>query len=136
MSFSGRRRPESAAVSGSKRPYSTFCSIFVYLCLNRRCVFGLYEQSAGTLTSLRIVDHAGNKKSLSPIQLAREAILGIESFIKHGDIRIVDKGEPSALVKVLRPYIDFSNNSDLIMELIVEGKLLGRLPDDKIGHSV
>lgn len=85
----------------------------------------VFDPSTGTLVNVVIVDHAAKKKSLPPIQLTREAILEIESFMKHGDIRIVDRGAHSALVKVLRPCIDLSNYSALIMELTVEGKLLG-----------
>ena len=101
-----------------------------YICLfmpaSKVCL-GVFEPSTGTLAGLRIVDRAAKKKSLPPIQLTREAILEIKSFTKHGDIRIVEKGAHSALEKVLHPYIDFSNNSALIMELAVEGKLLGTL---------
>lgn len=85
----------------------------------------VFDPSTGTLVNVVIVDHAAKKTSLPPIQLTREAILEIESFMKHGDIRIVDRGAHSALVKVLRPCIDLSNYSALIMELTVEGKLLG-----------
>jgi len=90
-----------------------------------KVTLGVFDPSTGTLANLVIVDHAAKKKSLPPIQLTREAILEIESFVKQSDIRIVDRGAHSALVKVLRPYIDVSNNSFLIMELTVEGKLLG-----------
>ena len=107
----------------------------LFNCLQYICQFmpaskvclGVFEPSTGTLASLRIVDRTAKKKSLPPIQLTREAILEINSFTKHDDIRIVEKGAHSALVKVLHPYIDFSNNSALIMELAVEGKLLGTL---------
>ena len=85
----------------------------------------VFDPSTGTLINVVIVDHAAKKKSLPPIQLTREAILEIESFMRHGDIRIVERGAHSALVKVLRPHIDLSNYSALIMELTVEGKLLG-----------
>jgi len=101
-----------------------------YICLfmpaSKVCL-AVFEPSTGTLAGLRIVDRAAKKKSLPPIQLTREAILEIKSFTQHDDIRIVEKGAHDALVKVLRPYIDFSNNSALIMELAVEGKLLGTL---------
>ena len=86
---------------------------------------GVFEPSTGTLSSLVVVDHEGNKKSFPPIQMSREAVLEIESIAKDGDIRIIDRGAHSAVPKILRPYIDLSNYSALSMDLVVEGKLLG-----------
>jgi len=86
---------------------------------------GLYEPSTGILSSFVVVDLAGNRELFPPIQMSREAILEIESVLKEGDIRIIDGSAHYEVRKVLRPYIDLSNNCYLTMELAVEGKLVG-----------
>ena len=86
---------------------------------------GLFEPSTGTLRSLVIVDHAGNKQFVPPTPMSREAIQEIESSVEAGDIRIIDRGQSDSIAKALRPYIDLSNHSVLVMDLAVEGKHLG-----------
>jgi transcriptional regulator with GAF, ATPase, and Fis domain len=86
---------------------------------------GVYEPSAGTLRSFAIVDHAGNKKSLPTTRLPEEVTREIASRIEAGDIRIVDDVEYNLVTKFLRPYLDLSNHSALVMDLAVEGKRLG-----------
>jgi transcriptional regulator with GAF, ATPase, and Fis domain len=86
---------------------------------------GLLEPSSGTLRNLAIVDHAGNKKAFPPTQMSREAIHELELKARGGDVRIHDWGEHDSVVKILRPYIDLSNRSVLVMDLAVEGKRLG-----------
>ena len=87
---------------------------------------GVFAPASGTLKSLIIVDHAGNKISLPPTQMSRQAVQEIESRAQAGAIRIIiDTGENDPIVKILRPYIDLSNHSALVMDLAVEDKRLG-----------
>ncbi len=87
---------------------------------------GLFEPATGTLRNLAIVDHAGNRKTLPPTPMSREAIREIESGAKaDGDVRIVDHGEYDSVVKLLRPYVDLANRCALVMDLAVEGERLG-----------
>jgi transcriptional regulator with GAF, ATPase, and Fis domain len=86
---------------------------------------GLFEPSTRTLKSFVVVDHAGGKKSLPPTQLSTEALMEIESKAEPGDIRIVDQGTLNSITKNLRPYLDLSNHSALVMDLAVEGMPLG-----------
>ncbi len=87
----------------------------------------VFDPSAGALISLIVVDQVGNKKFFPPIQMTTQATLEIESKIKDGDIRLVDRGEHSELVKSLCPYVDLSDNTAIIMDLAVEGEFLGAL---------
>jgi transcriptional regulator with GAF, ATPase, and Fis domain len=57
--------------------------------------------------------------------LSKEAIREIESNKGAPDIRIIDRGENPLVAKILRPYIDLSNHSALVMKLEVEDKRLG-----------
>ncbi len=86
---------------------------------------GLFEPSTGVLRNLAMVDHAGSKITLPPTQLSREAIEEIEADAGSRDVRVVDRGANPSLVKILRPYIDLSNHSALVMELEIEDKRLG-----------
>lgn len=86
---------------------------------------GVFEPGTGTLRGFTIVDHAGNKKSLPPTPMSREAIQEIEASAKIGDIRIVDHGGHDSVARIIRPYIDLSDHCALVMDLAVEDKRLG-----------
>ena len=86
---------------------------------------GLFEPGSGVLRNLAMVDHAGSKIPLPPTQLSREAIKEIEGDPGSRDVWVVDRGEKPALAKVLRPYIDLSNHSALVLKLEIEHKRLG-----------
>ena len=86
---------------------------------------GLFEPSTGVLRSLAIVDHGGSKKSVPPTQLSGEALQEIQSNKDSPDVMVIERGANPIVAKILRPYIDISNHSSLVMHLAVEGKRLG-----------
>ncbi len=88
-------------------------------------LLGLFESSAGVLRHLAIVDHTGRKIGIPPTQLSREAIKEIEADGGSREVRIIDPGTRPSVEKTLRPYIDLSNHSGLVMELEIEDKPLG-----------
>lgn len=85
----------------------------------------LYEPSDGVIRGLAMVDRDGIKKTLPPIQMSREAIQAIESDEALRDIRIIEPGEHYSVAKILRPYMDISGCSSLVMNLTIEGMRLG-----------
>jgi transcriptional regulator with GAF, ATPase, and Fis domain len=86
---------------------------------------GLLEPGTGTMRNLAIVDHAGNRKSIPPTQMSREAVREVEASAQAGDIRIINHGEDDTVVKILRPYIELANRCSLVVDLAVEGLRLG-----------
>lgn len=99
-----------------------YIRLFIPAC---KASLGLFDPNTGTLKNLALVDHAGNKTSLPPTQLTKEAIRDIEAKTSAADIRIVDLGHYDSVVKALRPYINLDDYSALSMDLAVEGKRLG-----------
>jgi transcriptional regulator with GAF, ATPase, and Fis domain len=86
---------------------------------------GLLELNTRTLRNFTIVDHAGNKMALPPMQMSKEAIQEMEPRAEVGDIRLRYLGEDDAVAKILRPYIELSNHSALCMDLDVGGERMG-----------
>ncbi len=86
---------------------------------------GLFEPSTGVLRHLAMVDHTGTKIILPPAQLSREAIKEIEADAGSHDVWIIDRGSKPSVEKILRPYIDLSNHSALVLGLEIEHKRLG-----------
>src|SRR5208283_3462179 len=86
---------------------------------------GLFEPSTGVLRYVAMVDHAGSKITLPPTQLSREAIKEIEADAGSRDVRVIDRGAKPSVVKILRPYIDLSNHSALVLGLEIEDKRMG-----------
>ena len=86
---------------------------------------GLLEPSTRTLRNFIIVDHAGNKQALPPMQMSKEAIHEMEPKAEIGDIRIRYLGGHDSVAKILRPYVELSNHSALCMDLDVGGKRMG-----------
>ncbi|MHC1727834.1 MAG: sigma-54 interaction domain-containing protein [Syntrophobacteraceae bacterium] len=90
-----------------------------------RLALNLYEPSAGTFRCLAMVDNSGNKKTLPPIQMSREAMKEIEANADSLVVRIVDHGKYDLVVKILRPYFDLLDHASLVMDLAVEGERRG-----------
>ena len=89
---------------------------------------GLIEPAGGVLRNLAWVDRAGGRRPFPPTPLSREALSRIESREKDlQDVRIVDDAELDFVGKLLRPYIDLTDRSALVMTLAVEGERLGTL---------
>jgi transcriptional regulator with GAF, ATPase, and Fis domain len=57
--------------------------------------------------------------------MTRESIRELESLAGTRDVRIIEGGEYNLVTKILRPYIDFSKYSALVMNLAIENKRLG-----------
>ncbi len=86
---------------------------------------GLLESGTRTLRNFTIVDHAGSKKSLPPLQMSKEAMSAMEPRSEVGDIRLRYLGGNDPVAKALRPYVELSNHSGLCMALDVDGKRMG-----------
>ena len=75
--------------------------------------------------AMHILNHLGDKKSLPPIPMSRESANDIMSVAVTGGISTIDRMEDYSVGRDLRPYVDLSNHSALIMDLAIEGENLG-----------
>lgn len=102
------------------------CLLYIRLFMPAfRVSLGLFDTAAGTMRSLAIVDHNGNRKTVPQIQLTKEAIEEIAANAGAQSVRIVDHGKYDIIAKLLRPYIDLANHFSIVMDLAVEGMRLG-----------
>ncbi|MGO9018673.1 MAG: sigma-54 interaction domain-containing protein [Syntrophobacteraceae bacterium] len=86
---------------------------------------GFFETSTGNLMRQLFVDSLGNKQSLPPVAMSREAIQEIKSRMEAGGIRVDYQLENHPVVKALHPYIRLADYSALAMDLSIEGKHMG-----------
>ncbi|MDR3554245.1 MAG: sigma 54-interacting transcriptional regulator [Syntrophobacteraceae bacterium] len=85
----------------------------------------LFDPGSRNLVKMLVIDHLGAKTSLPPVPMSRESAANLASNAASGGISIIDKLEEYSVAKDLRPYVDFSNHSAMIMNLGIEGKHLG-----------